>query len=1147
MNHAFRTVALLLVLAAASAAFCNETEKSTIPAFPGAEGYGAASVGGRGGKVLKVTTLEATGPGSLSWALEEDYPRIIVFDVSGVIGTGQNFHAKHSRLTIAGQTAPGAGITLKGSLSVGNYRGKRTADHIVRFLRVRPDFHGSHGGGGDGIQVVECDRVILDHISTSWSTDEAISYKYTSGTLQWSSCDGSDFAWEGHHCHNYGAFMNKIKTVSLHHTLIAHASERCPCQMGGFLDLRNTVVYNSYVGSHIAHSNAVNNYYREGPGGPQHMRPNMPAPRPSRPRLEIKRGDSYCAGNVFDYTGGAKGKAKVAKPRRDTPNPCPPVKTHSAEEAYKLVLAHAGCLPRDAVSWKTFREVYNRSGFMGRYMPEGGLMQGLKPGTPKPDTDGDGMPDAWETARGLNPKDPSDTNKIVPAGASKNDRHKGYTYIEYYINDCADRLVEEAVRNYPASFDKPETAAVVSPAETGKDQPASTAKLEPASELVLRPGVTAGCGHSATLRPDGTVWGWGMASHGSFGDGTTGAYGNGTKEAKQARGPGGEGKLTGIKAISSIMTSTVGLREDGTVWAWGRGKSGQMGNGETKSSSLPVQVKSSDGKGVFTDAVAVAAGQTHAAALKADGTVWVWGLNDRGQLGNGSNVKLSALPVQVKSPDGKGFLQGVIGIAAGAGHCLAVRRNGTVLAWGENVVGQVGDGTTTDRFLPVVVNGVRHAVSVSVGWNSSFAVCRDGSAWGWGYNVFSQLGDGTAYDRHRPVRMKDPDGKAPMTGVLRVASGSVHTLIVKKDGTLWACGGNHFMQLGIGRRSAQQDLPVQVAGPRGKGLITGVEGAAAGSVHSAAVTADGTVYCWGDNSRYQIGDPAVPAIGSCIMNGELIDSARAKREGLYKKGAIGGPGPPFPWPAVLPSERAVPILNTMETIGPESGDRVNEAIGHLGDEEVLVRMAALRALGKIEGAASEVVPALAGKVDDEDGGVRMKAVRLLGRCDPSDARVVSALTMALKGGDSKVAYAACRALGKFREAASAAVPDLWAATRRGGALGSECYDSLAKIGGPAVDVLVRALQDPENSRGHVMCVIALGSMGPRAAPAVPALIQALESKQEQVRQKAAKALGGIGPDAKPAMAALKKALNDESKAVRYNAKKALKRLAPAND
>jgi alpha-tubulin suppressor-like RCC1 family protein len=653
--------------------------------------------------------------------------------------------------------------------------------------------------------------------------------------------------------------------------------------------------------------------------------------------------------------------------------------------------------------------------------------------------------------------------------------------------------------------------------------------------------VAAGSGHSAALRRDGTVWGWGMAFKGNFGDGTIGGYSKGIKEAKQARGPGGEGKLTGMKAISCIMTSTVGLRDDGTLWAWGTGSSGQLGNGGTTSSALPVQVKSPDGKGVFTDAVAVAAGQTHAAAVKADGTVWVWGLNDRGQLGGGSDVNLSALPMQVKTPDGRGFLRDIIGIAAGAGHCLALRKDGTVLAWGENVVGQLGDGTTTDRFLPVEVSGIAGIASVAAGWNSSFAVCRDGTVWGWGYNVFSQLGDGTAYDRRRPVRMKGPDGSGPMTGALRVASGSVHTLIVKKDGTLWACGGNHFGQLGTGNRRAREALPVQVTGPRGNGLLKGVTDAAAGSAHSAAVTADGAVYCWGDNVVRQIGDPAVPAVGCTIMNGELIDSARAKRKNLYDKGAVRGPGPLFPWPALLPSERAVPILNAMETIGSESGGRMKEATGHLADKEILVRIAAIRALGRIQGAADKIVPALAGMLDDEDRGVRMQSVRILGKCG-AGAGVVSALGKALKDSDSNVAYAACRALGKFREAAAAAVPDLWAATKRGGALGSECYDSLAKIGGPAVDVLVRALQDPENSRGHVMCVIALGSMGPRAAPAVPVLIQALESKQEQVRQKAAKALGGIGPDAKPAMAALKKALNDESKAVRYNAKKALKRL-----
>ncbi|MHC4914943.1 MAG: pectate lyase family protein [Planctomycetota bacterium] len=438
--------ALLVALSAAARAPGGEAGPPKLPAFPGAEGYGAASVGGRGGKVLKVTTLKPDGPGSLKWALAQDFPRIIVFDVSGVIEGGHTFHCGNSRVTVAGQTAPGAGITVDGNLIFGNYRGKEASDFTIRFLRVRPNFRGSHASGGDGIRLHGL-RAILDHVSTSWSTDEAIQFS-AGGTMQWCACEGSAIAWEGHHCHNYGPYFYACKhPQTLHHTLIAHASERCPAQSNTpFLDMRNVVIYNSSHGAQLGNSNAVNNYLMEGPGGPQHMRPNLPIPRPATPKISQHRsGKVFSGGNVLKPL---RGPVRQLKGTGGEAHPAPKVTTHSAEEAYELVMAHAGCLPRDAVSKKTFKEARTGTGFMGRYVPEGGLMEGLTPGKPKPDADSDGMPDEWEKAHGLDPNDAADSSKIVPAGASKGDRHKGYTYIEFYINELADKLVEEAIAEY---------------------------------------------------------------------------------------------------------------------------------------------------------------------------------------------------------------------------------------------------------------------------------------------------------------------------------------------------------------------------------------------------------------------------------------------------------------------------------------------------------------------------------------------------------------------------------------------------------------------------------------------------------------------------------------------------------------------------
>ena len=424
-----------------------------LPAFPGAEGFGSDSVGGRGGKVVKVTTLKSDGPGSFKWALEQTYPRIIVFDVSGVIrvtGAKSRITVTNPRLTIAGQTAPGAGITIDGCLVFTGSGDRPMEDLILRFLRVRPDFHGAHATGGDCIRVGggrgsrSDQRVILDHVSVAWSTDEAVQFS-AGGTMQWSACEGSAIAWEGHHCHNYGPYFYACKLPqTLHHSLIAHSTERCPAQsVTPLLDMRNCVVYNCWPGVQLGNSNAVANYLKEGPGGPQSMRPNLPPIRPARPGLaQHRRGKAYAAGNVLKPL---RGPIEKLPDKGDAPTPAAKVTTQSAEEAYRMVLAHAGCLPRDAVSRKAFAEARTGTGFMGRYAPAGGLMQGLTPTKAPKDADNDGMPDDWEKAHKLNPNDPADNNGIVPAGASKDDRHKGYTWIEFYVNDCADRLIAEAI------------------------------------------------------------------------------------------------------------------------------------------------------------------------------------------------------------------------------------------------------------------------------------------------------------------------------------------------------------------------------------------------------------------------------------------------------------------------------------------------------------------------------------------------------------------------------------------------------------------------------------------------------------------------------------------------------------------------------
>jgi len=476
-------VAGMICLVASSSA----AQEKPLPAFPGAEGYGAVAVGGRGGRVIKVTNLKASGPGSFRWAAAQKGRRILVFDVSGVIRGHVLIRDNHC--TIAGQTAPaapvgrggrrefapgklsrlaghssprdaapGAGITLEGMLLSKYPNG--ADDLIIRFLRVRPRH--SRGHTGDGIQMPRSDRVILDHCSVSWSVDELVDcIGAADWTMQWCTLEEADTV--GHdkgRLHNYGfcsAYAGSGR-LSIHHNLFAHLSRRAPC-VAPYLenapaDVRNNVIYNvQRAFTHSGHGpktkspvNLIGNWYRHGPNADR----LYAFCTDSQPQYYIADNYVHKLGYIPDpVTPGAKFprwfRTNPRGRRLKKAAPVAPVATQKAEEAYKLVIARAGCFPRDRVTKRTINEVQTGTGKWGRNAPaapsDAWFLKGLTVGKPPADADKDGMPDDWETAHRLDPNDPSDANRIVPKGASPKDRHKGYTWIEYYINDRADQLL----------------------------------------------------------------------------------------------------------------------------------------------------------------------------------------------------------------------------------------------------------------------------------------------------------------------------------------------------------------------------------------------------------------------------------------------------------------------------------------------------------------------------------------------------------------------------------------------------------------------------------------------------------------------------------------------------------------------------------
>ena len=367
--------------------------------------------------------------------------------------------------------------------------------------------------------------------------------------------------------------------------------------------------------------------------------------------------------------------------------------------------------------------------------------------------------------------------------------------------------------------------------------------------------IAAGGAYTLILRNDGTLWAIGNNANGQLGNGTI----TNSSTLVQVKGLNGTGYLTDVKAIVAGVGHSLALKNDGTVWAWGINTDGQLGDGTSGTGnykSTPVQVKGLNGTGYLTDITAIATGREYSFALKSDGTLLAWGYNLEGQLGDGTNTSRST-PVYVKSTSGTN-LTGVKAIAAGAHHTLALKNDGTVWAWGYNDNGQLGDGTTTNRLVPVQVKGaggtgyLTGVKAIAAGNSHSLALKTDGTVWAWGNNNRGQIGDGTLTDQSVPVQVKG-GGAEYLTDVKAIGAGSAYSVALKNDETLWAWGWNEYSQLGDGT-TTDRSKAVQVKGVGGTGYLTGVKAITVGTNHSLALKTDGTTSAWGYNLYGQLGD-----------------------------------------------------------------------------------------------------------------------------------------------------------------------------------------------------------------------------------------------------------------------------------------------------
>lgn len=395
-----------LAIAALAAGCAPAVEGRT--AFIGAEGHGRGTVGGFGGTIIKVTTLDDSGPGSLRACIEADMPRVCVFEVGGLIRfTSRRPAIRNPYITIAGETAPGDGIILShlgGDEGITPLTIKETHDVIIRHIRVRTDMRGDNRGGNDGITIDNSRNIVIDHVSTSWALDENIG--------GWGKNDNITISWsifaEGIPGHDKCALLasdpDGPQNISFVRNLCAHNGDRNPdvnVPPDSCVDVINNVFYNaqsqftevweSYGGSPV---NIVGNYYRRGPDTNRRMAAAIDRPTTgSRGLARIYADDNEVDG--VPLTTSTVSSRLVDDPVCDFKSD-----VVSASDAYNQVLSGAGAFPRDDVDVRVVDEVRNRA---GRIRREPGRMPPLSPGRAYTDEDGDGMSDAWEAQNDADP------------------------------------------------------------------------------------------------------------------------------------------------------------------------------------------------------------------------------------------------------------------------------------------------------------------------------------------------------------------------------------------------------------------------------------------------------------------------------------------------------------------------------------------------------------------------------------------------------------------------------------------------------------------------------------------------------------------------------------------------------------------------
>jgi alpha-tubulin suppressor-like RCC1 family protein len=387
----------------------------------------------------------------------------------------------------------------------------------------------------------------------------------------------------------------------------------------------------------------------------------------------------------------------------------------------------------------------------------------------------------------------------------------------------------------------------------------ATAALVSTAQSADVVSIWGGARGTVILKSDGTVWTWGANFYGKLGIGDTNPVL--MDVPVEVHGPGNVSYLNSVQAIMGCEFHNVALKYDGTVWSWGQNAYGQLGDGTINDAWTPIQTGLT-AMPPLTNVTKLGGRPYFTLAVKSDGTIWAWGMNRYGQMGNGTVNPLPGpqvtVPVLVSNSLPGGAINSPRQVTCGYQFGAALTTNGTVWTWGSGSHGELGQGAaTTTSYYPAQIPGLTNITAISAGWFHILALQSNGMVWDWGNNASGELGDGTAVNRSSPVQVLN------VSNIVSVSGGDSHSSALATDGTVWKWGLNDVGELGNGTTNVVANpFPAQIATNIFGSGFSNVVLLSARDYHNIALKADGSVWMWGANDQGQCGNGTTNATWS---------------------------------------------------------------------------------------------------------------------------------------------------------------------------------------------------------------------------------------------------------------------------------------------